>query len=119
MNLLGCKTLQWNTEDWHEYILRKAELNMDYNCYVLDVGCGDGEDCKLISPCVNFVVGIDVCLNSHRLPRMANLDFIVADARNLPFTNDAFNVVLEKDALHHIAAPEMALGVMVRWVRLN
>jgi len=94
--------LQWNTEDWHKDILGKAELKMDNNAYVLDVGCGDGEDCKLIAPHVNYVIGVDIHLSFLRLPKVANLDFFVADACNLPFKDGAFDVVFEKDALHHI-----------------
>ena len=106
--------LQWNAEDWHRDILRKTALKLSCHCYVLDVGCGDGEDCKIISPRVNYVVGVDIHLSSFGLPKVANLDFIVADACNLPFKDGAFNVVFEKDALHHIRNHKRGLEEMKR-----
>jgi ubiquinone/menaquinone biosynthesis C-methylase UbiE len=112
--LLGYKALQWNTEDWHEHILSKAEIKVDRRCYILDVGCGDGKDCRLILPRVNFVIGIDINLDSFGLTKDDNLAFIVADARNLPFKDSFFDVVLEKDALHHIQNPGRALREMKR-----
>lgn len=106
--------LQWNADEWHKDFLRKTALNLSCHCYVLDVGCGDGEDCKIISPSVNYVVGIDINLSSFRLPKVANLDFIVADACDLPFKDSVFDVVFEKDALHHIRNHKRGLAEMKR-----
>ena len=109
--------LRWNTENWHEDILRKAELKIGSHYHVLDVGCGDGEDCKLIATCVTYVVGVDIRLSSLRLPKVANLDFTVADACNLPFKDSVFDVVFEKDALHHIQNHKKGLEEMKRVVK--
>lgn len=117
MNLLRCKKLQWNIEDWHRNILRKAELEMGYADCILDVGCGDGKDCEIISTLANHVVGVDLYLNSLRLPKISNLDFILADACNLPLKNGTLDVVFEKDVLHHILDHNKALKEMKRVVR--
>jgi ubiquinone/menaquinone biosynthesis C-methylase UbiE len=40
--------------------------------------------------------------------------FIVADASSLPFRDNAFDVVFEKDSLHHVNQPKEVLKEMRR-----
>lgn len=117
VNPLRCKMFPWNVDDWHESILRKIELKMDSNYHILDVGCGDGKDCELISTHVNNVIGVDICLSSNGLTKATNLNFIVADACNLPFRKCVYDIVFEKDALHHIRNHKKALYEMKRVVK--
>jgi ubiquinone/menaquinone biosynthesis C-methylase UbiE len=106
--------LEWNAEDWHKNILRKACLKNVSDCFLLDVGCGSGEDSKLLSPYVNYVVGVDIHLSYSKLPKVANADFIVADACHLPFIDGSFGYIFEKDALHHIPNHKKGLEEMKR-----
>lgn len=105
------KELQWNIENWHQDFLRKIELPIDNIHNILDVGCGNGEDCKILAAQANYIVGVDLFLGSP-LPKASNLDFIVADACNLPFKNNFFDIVFEKDVLHHVQNHENALREM-------
>ena len=111
MNLWGRKILRWNSEDYEKDILRKIELPIDANSHILDVGCGNGADCKLFATLANFVVGIDISIMP-RLSKVGNPSFIVADACNLPFKHNFFDIVFEKDVLHHIQDHEKALREM-------
>jgi glycosyltransferase involved in cell wall biosynthesis/ubiquinone/menaquinone biosynthesis C-methylase UbiE len=88
---------------------------------VLDVGCGDGLLWTgYFAEFAGYVVGIDRILHKKwRSEKPRNVDFVVADARRLPFKDKSFYTVFEKDALHHIEASEKALGEMVRVSKLR
>lgn len=73
---------------------------------VLDVGCGDGEKTFYISPYVQWSVGIDpdenlikIAMNNYN---SHNLEFQVAQAESLPFSNSSFAVILYNQTLHHV-----------------
>jgi ubiquinone/menaquinone biosynthesis C-methylase UbiE len=75
---------------------------------VLDCGCGDGGVARLLRQRVRAVVGIDV----EPFPTWSDdtgLTFRVADAEQLPFEDERFDVVYSKDSLHHMETPERAL----------
>jgi len=70
---------------------------------VLDMGCGYGTTTAQISKLNYNCVGIDYVesvINSAK-NRFPNCDFQVADAEDLPFENNMFDVVILRDALHH------------------
>ncbi|QNI31929.1 class I SAM-dependent methyltransferase [Alloacidobacterium dinghuense] len=91
-----------------------ALLNLRGDEHILDVGCGNGKTTTEIAVRVpqGKVVGVDASAamvafatsnNQH-----ANLEFTVADARHLPFTQE-FDLVVSFNALHWI--PEQALAL--------
>ena len=73
---------------------------------VLDVGCGDGEKTFYISPHVQWSVGIDPDENIVKIARNKynsnNLEFQVAQAESLPFSNSSFAAILFNQTLHHV-----------------
>ncbi len=73
---------------------------------VLDVGCGDGEKTFYISPHVLWSVGIDPDENIVKIARHKynsdNLEFQVAQAESLPFSNSSFAAILFNQTLHHV-----------------
>jgi ubiquinone/menaquinone biosynthesis C-methylase UbiE len=70
---------------------------------IIDIGCGDGGDCELLSKNVKEIVGIDVEFNSKwTKTKSAKIAFNVADVCNLPFPDESFELVFEKDVLHHV-----------------
>ena len=87
-----------------EIILR---YGIDSASSVLDVGCGDGEKTFYISPHVQWSVGIDPDENIVKLARdkycSNNLEFQVAQAESLPFSNSSFGAILFNQTLHHVA----------------
>lgn len=83
---------------------------------LLDVGCGDGGVARLLRQRVSEVVAVDI----ERAPGWQDepeLRFRVADAEQLPFEADSFDVVHSKDSLHHMARPDRALAEYRRVLR--
>lgn len=87
-----------------------SQLDLQGNERILDVGCGDGKVTAEIAALVprGSVVGIDsseamIDLARTRYPEEAfpNLQFLHADARQLPFQNE-FTVVFSNAVLHWI-----------------
>ena len=78
---------------------------------VLDSGCGNGRYSPAIKEKGGQYFGID---NSEELIRIAKSrypseNFQVADALNLPFTNDFFDKIYSIAVLHHIPSKELRL----------
>jgi ubiquinone/menaquinone biosynthesis C-methylase UbiE len=92
---------------------------------VLDVGCGTGEDARVIagrSPGVS-VIGIDASEDKVREARARTLglprpvDFRVADAYALPFEDETFDACRADRVLHHLVEPPKVLAEMARVAR--
>ncbi len=86
----------------------KYLLSLDAGSTVLDLGAGTGEnaahlrDSGLIVTCVDFgLYGILVC-------RKKGLDGVVADARFLPFKEDAFDGLCSTSFLEHVAKEDVS-----------
>ena len=92
---------------------------------VLDVGCGDGTLTARLAERSDRVIGIDDSLlplrlargefdrrRLHRTPLLMN-----ADARRLPFPDDAFDCVVLADVIEHIDAPDAVMSEAHRVLR--
>jgi ubiquinone/menaquinone biosynthesis C-methylase UbiE len=76
---------------------------------VLDAGCGNGGVARILRERAREVVAVDVeRFDSWR--DEPGLSFHVADAEDLPFVGDSFDVVHSKDSLHHMERPDRALA---------
>ena len=92
---------------------------------VLDVGCGDGTLTYALSAKTRHVCGIDDSLLPLRLAhkefdrRTSNTRPLLAraDARRLPFFDDAFDCVVLADVIEHIDVPEAVIGEAFRVLR--
>lgn len=76
---------------------------------VLEIACGRGEICALLSPRVRSVVGIDyapsaveICREAYPPSEYKNLSFAVADAKKLPFPDNSFDLVYCSEFLEHV-----------------
>lgn len=91
---------------------------------VLDVGCGDGYITRVIASRLpgGSVIGVDASprmievARSRPDPPGADVDFLVADARDLPFTAE-FDTVVSFNALHWVADQIAALTAIARTLR--
>jgi ubiquinone/menaquinone biosynthesis C-methylase UbiE len=81
---------------------------MKENQNYLEVGCGNGAVCRYVAE--NYlwnVTGVDVDPEQIQLARessndIQNLRFLEADATNLPFQDNDFDIVLSFGTTHHI-----------------
>jgi ubiquinone/menaquinone biosynthesis C-methylase UbiE len=83
---------------------------------LLDAGCGDGEVARLLRTRVREVTAIDVEPSTNWRDE-AGLVFRAADAEQLPFADESFDLVHSKDSLHHMSSPERALSEYRRVLR--
>lgn len=81
---------------------------------VLDVGCGDGQLARALAerrPDLRFE-GIDVLVRETAVIPVREFDGL-----HIPFPDDAYDVVLFVDVLHHSEQPAALLGEAVRVAR--
>lgn len=91
---------------------------------LLDVGCGPGSISLDLAGLVSHVVGIDgadAAIERARAEaarrRVGNVEFRIADAYELPFEDDSFDVVHAHQVLQHLADPVQALSEARRVVK--
>ena len=92
---------------------------------VLDIGCGDGTLTYRLAQRVERVWGVDDSLLPLRLarsefdrrPRSRHPLLTNADARVLPFPDEAFDCVVMADVIEHIDAPDAVMSEAHRVLR--
>lgn len=91
------------------------------NAKVLDVGCGSGWASRLIAEKATSgrVVGIDISDEMIELARassaaFANIDFKVASAEDLPFSNDEFSHAFSMESIYYYSDMKSALKEIYR-----
>lgn len=89
---------------------------------LLDVGCGSGAAVRQAAAAGAHAVGVD--LSTGMIARaqalaagIPGVDFQVADAEALPFSNNSFTALLCTTSLHHYPHPERAVAEMARVVK--
>ncbi|MEM2506690.1 MAG: class I SAM-dependent methyltransferase [Nitrososphaeria archaeon] len=102
----------------------KRIIKADGSKIFLDVGCGDGTYLFLLRRDYDLLIGLDISLQNLKMAKkkMKNMDsevieFILADARYIPFVSSSIDVVLCSEVLEHIAAPEEVLNELFRVFR--
>jgi ubiquinone/menaquinone biosynthesis C-methylase UbiE len=83
-----------------------AKKQMKLSSVVLDVACGDGFGCRIISPQVLKVIGLDInkeiILNNRQKNRRANIAYEEGDACSLNHPDQSFDVVTGMEIIEHI-----------------
>lgn len=106
-----------NVQEYRKRVLSKIlpRLSLTGQEIAADIGCGEGEDCLLLVKNVKETVGMDVEYHANWLRvKNSKIDFSVADAENIPFLTEYFDMVIEKDVLHHVRSPLEALQELLR-----
>ena len=84
----------------------------------LDVGCGDGVEGTWLKTLGVDYVGVDVSASAIAKAQTRGLDArLIADAAELPFANEVFDVTLCVEVLEHLVDPATALNEMRRVLR--
>lgn len=86
-----------------KYLLKSYFRQSGSNLSVLDIGSAGGEFLN----CVDFnfrKIAIDINIEILKFSRLHNcgVEVFCADAKNLPFKNDSFNIVFLVDVIEHI-----------------
>lgn len=89
---------------------------------VLDIGCGAGAAVRAAAPSVARAVGADrsaamVEIAKRRSRRLANVDFAVGGAEELPFSDAVFDRVWTIHAFHHWENQSQGLAEALRVLR--
>ncbi|MCZ8517929.1 MULTISPECIES: class I SAM-dependent methyltransferase [Paenibacillus] len=79
---------------------------------VLDIATGGGHTAKTLAPLVKTVIAVDLTRPMLETARTFisesydNVEYVVADAEDLPFLDDTFDAVTCRIAAHHFPSPE-------------
>jgi ubiquinone/menaquinone biosynthesis C-methylase UbiE len=98
-----------------QYIAKQLKLQQIENA--LDVGCGDGFSTYYMRQHISQIVGVDrsrQMLSRHPLAPASRV--CLADALELPFPDNSFDLVYGWEVLHHIADP---LRVVIEMTRVS
>ncbi|MFZ0061706.1 MAG: methyltransferase domain-containing protein [Pyrinomonadaceae bacterium] len=96
-----------------------ARMRVPAGAHVLDVGCGSGWAARLLAKTAGHVTGIDVSDEMVRVAReqssnVANVEFQVASAENLPFPDNTFTHAFSMESLYYYADLSTAVGEIAR-----
>lgn len=101
-----------------------ADIPFPSDARVLEVGCGTGVLTRVLAQRedVASVTGTDlapslVARATEAASRLENVSFQVADARDLPFDDESFDVVVMDSVLVHVPGPERAVAEARRVLR--
>jgi len=107
---------------WGPYRIPEAELQILGDVAgkdVLELGCGGGQWSVALEPLGARVVGLDVSRAQlqHARRASASLPLTVADAEQVPFANDVFDVVFCDHGAMSFCDPERTLPEVARVIR--
>jgi ubiquinone/menaquinone biosynthesis C-methylase UbiE len=101
-------------------------LRLRENASALDVGCGTGDDVRMMRKAIGpqgCATGVDVSRRmidealARDLPSALHSRFLVGDVQDLPFADGAFDACRISRVLLHVADAESALAEVVRVTR--
>jgi ubiquinone/menaquinone biosynthesis C-methylase UbiE len=96
---------------------KKLVKNHCYKPVVLDLCCGTGiVSKKVITRKESTIIGLDLSLSMIRYAQRHHKTVINSDASRLPFSNESFDIVICRQALHFIDIPKLA-GELKRILR--
>jgi len=114
MKMVSIERWFMNRQHHAQQVINRAEkllpfVNLKQKRNFLEVGCGSGAVSKHVAEKYRLnVTGVDVDPEQIRLAQasiddMPNVHFLEADATNLPFPDNDFDIVLSFGVMHHIS----------------
>lgn len=110
-------------DPWYQLILKMLKPITDFEGKrVLEVGCGLGVFCMHVAKNGGEAIGLDISksaiLEAKDLTRkyavQGNIEFVVSDARFLPFIDRSEDIIVSSETLEHIANHERAFHEFAR-----
>lgn len=122
-----CLRLQQSLKSYQQYKHKTFEqMHLFAKASVLEVGCGTGEDAIALAKLVGSqgkVTAVDRsrAMLNQAIANTENLnlpiEFVAADAQQLPLTDNTFDAARVDRTLQHIAKPQSVISEMGRVVR--
>jgi ubiquinone/menaquinone biosynthesis C-methylase UbiE len=100
-----------HNDHYHNFLLR----HLPSNCHnVLEIGCGTGAFAKQLAQRSEHVLALDLSPEMIRIAReqsaqFPNIDFQLADIRDLPLEDNSFDCIASIATLHHVPITETLL----------
>jgi len=95
---------------WIQSVLVK---HFRHPCSVLDIGCGGGLLTNYLAQKGHLVTGVDLSESSLQIARdldtTKSVNYIKANAYQLPFSDKSFDVVCAMDILEHVEQPQVLI----------
>jgi ubiquinone/menaquinone biosynthesis C-methylase UbiE len=122
---------RFRQEEYRQLARQVAELGVPPGGKVLDVGTGPGfvaiEVARLLRGTSGTVVGLDLSKamltlaaeNAHKVGLDDRLIWRDGDARQMPFADREFDLVITNDSLHHWEDPLLVLNEIARVLKDN
>lgn len=90
----------------------------------LDIATGGGHVAKALSGYVKTIFATDLTKDmlqntSTHLTDKTNIEYVIADAENLPFIDESFDIVTCRIAPHHFPSPKMFIKEVSRVLKQN
>jgi len=124
---IQCLKLQQSLESYHRYKHKTfEEMHLVAGASVLEVGCGIGEDAISLAKLVGITGKVTAVDRSQAMLNQAiastenlalPIEFVLADAQQLPFADHIFDAARVDRTLQHIDHPQLAIAEMARVVR--
>lgn len=124
---VACLKLQQSLEFYHRYKAKTFEaMHLVSGASVLEVGCGTGDDAIALAQIVGPSGQVTAIDRSQTMlqeaiastqPLALPIEFVLADAQQLPFADHTFDGARVDRTLQHIADPAVVIAEMARVVR--
>lgn len=90
--------------------------HIDRGSDVLELGCGTGDVCIQLAERMGRIVGTDFAENMIEIAkkRFPHLEFKVANAEDVPYNDNEFDVVVCNYTAHHYARPQVVFEEALR-----
>ena len=85
----------------HRAIIEKARSLSPQPLTALDIGCGNGAFTRLVSGSLPGTAVTAVDIDVSRVTDAGGIAFVKGSAENLPFSSEAFDVIIAAQTLHH------------------
>lgn len=100
-----------HNDHYHDFLLRHLP---DQRQSALDIGCGTGSLARRLAEQFRHVRGLDLSpemirIARERATRLSNIDFELADVRDLSLVAESFDCIASIATLHHLPFAEILL----------
>jgi 2-polyprenyl-3-methyl-5-hydroxy-6-metoxy-1,4-benzoquinol methylase len=89
------------------------------NKKILDAGSGEGLFLSTLNTKYTFGIELSEKRTKKALQNYPNLSISVADVKNLPFSNDSFDVIVCSEVLEHVSEYKKAIDEFKRCIKPN